>query len=129
MTTTLTTTEPIDPRITALARHLESTGDYDTADIGSIEEEGENRYTVNGEEYLVLTDDEAETAWDESMDQYIDECVLGEIPQQFRYYFDYEKFKHDASFDGRGHSLATWDSVKITSMLTKAKRAGIATRL
>lgn len=60
-------------------------------------------------DYLVLTDDEAEDRWDESMDIYIDECILPELPKHLHYYFDSEKWKKDARFDGRGHSLASYD--------------------
>jgi len=64
---------------------------------------------VNGDYYLVYTDDEANDAWEESMDNYIDEIVLEEIPEHLRGYFDYKGFKHDCSFDGRGHTLASYD--------------------
>lgn len=66
-------------------------------------------FTHGDAEYLVMTDEESQEAWDESIENYIDECVLCELPEQYRSYFDYEKFKHDCSFDGRGHSLATYD--------------------
>lgn len=60
-------------------------------------------------DYLVLTDEEADDRWEESMDSYIEECILPELPKNLRYYFDSEKWKKDASFDGRGHSLASYD--------------------
>lgn len=61
------------------------------------------------ENYLVLTDDEANEMWDESLDSYIEECVLPEIPRHYRSYFDCDAFKDDCRHDGRGHSLATYD--------------------
>lgn len=66
-------------------------------------------YEAEGAEYLVLDDSEADEKWDEYMDSYIDECILDQLPDQYRQYFDYEKFKKDASYDGRGHSLASYD--------------------
>ena len=39
-------------------------------------------------EYLVLTDDEADEMWDEQLDSYLDECVLPELPEMARNYFD-----------------------------------------
>lgn len=65
---------------------------------------------TNSGEYMVLTDDEADRAWDESLDSYLDECVLGELPEMARNYFDREKWKDDAKLDGRGHSLSGYDS-------------------
>ena len=57
----------------------------------------------------VYTDEEADEVWEESMDNYIEECVLNELPEQYRQYFDDEKFKRDCSFDGRGHGLSSYD--------------------
>jgi hypothetical protein len=59
--------------------------------------------------YAVMTDSEAEQAWDESLDSYLDECVLPDLPETARMYFDNEKWKDDARFDGRGHSLNHYD--------------------
>lgn len=61
------------------------------------------------EDYLILTDEEADEKWDESLEDYIDCCILPELPEQYRRYFDCESFKFDAKFDGRGHSLASYD--------------------
>jgi len=60
-------------------------------------------------EYAIGTDDEAEYAWEESLDSYIDECILPEIPKFARFYFNEEKWKSDARHDGRGHSLSSYD--------------------
>ena len=58
-------------------------------------------------EYAVMTDSEADKAWDEALDSYIDECL--DIPENVRHYFDEEKWKDDARIDGRGHSLNHYD--------------------
>lgn len=65
-------------------------------------------YDENGD-YLVYTDDEADEAWGKELDNYIEECILPEIPERYRFYFDDEKWKRDAKYDGRGHSLARYD--------------------
>lgn len=67
--------------------------------------------------YLVLTDEEADEKWDESLDSYIEECIQPEIDKlsegagNLSYYitFDEEKWKRDARMDGRGHALSTYD--------------------
>ena len=66
-------------------------------------------------DYLVLTDEEADEKWEESLDSYIEECITPEIDKldvgNLSYYikFDEELWKRDAKMDGRGHSLATYD--------------------
>lgn len=62
-----------------------------------------------GNDYLVLTDEEADEKWDEALDSYLDDCVYSELPKHYHGYFDEEKWKSDAKMDGRGHSLATYD--------------------
>jgi len=59
--------------------------------------------------YAVMTDSEADQAWDESLDSYLDDCVLPDLPETARMYFDDEKWKRDARMDGRGHSLNHYD--------------------
>jgi len=66
-------------------------------------------FETSQDDYLCLTDSEADDMWDEYMDSYIDDCVLSELPAQYRNYFDREAFKNDCSYDGRGHSLASYD--------------------
>jgi len=56
-----------------------------------------------------VTDEEAEEEWENNLDNYIEECVLPELPKQYRYYFDEDSFKRDCKYDGRGHSLASYD--------------------
>lgn len=64
------------------------------------------------DDYLILTDEEANEKWEESLDNYIDECILPEIPEAYRRYFDHKAFKFDAKFDGRGHSLSSYDGIE-----------------
>lgn len=80
-----------------------------TDELDSIMNHYGNTYEYYREEYLVLTDSEADDEWDSALDNYIDECILPEIPDHLQNYFDEEKWKQDAKYDGRGQSLATYD--------------------
>lgn len=62
-----------------------------------------------GKDLLVLTDEEADSAWEDSLDEYIDQVILPEIPNYSQSYFDREAWKNDARMDGRGHALARYD--------------------
>lgn len=65
---------------------------------------------INGEDIYVLTDSEADDLADEMLDSYIDECILDQIPERYRYYFDSEKFKSDViRYDGRESQLSAYD--------------------
>lgn len=89
-------------RMTALARHLD-------CNVSQIEPAayGKNCFEGEGKEFLVLTEDEADDAWDESLDNYIDDCL--EIPDWIQSYFDRDAWKRDAKMDGRGHALSPYD--------------------
>lgn len=69
----------------------------------------DNVFEYYNEEYEVLTDDEADERWEEELDSYLEECIYPELPENMRFYFDDEKWKRDARFDGRGHSIARYD--------------------
>jgi len=70
-----------------------------------------------GVDYYVLTDEEADEKWEESLDSYIEECITPEIERlsegagNLGYYvtFNEEMWKRDARMDGRGHSLSSYD--------------------
>lgn len=96
-----------DPKIRALIKHLSLT----VADAEDIENTSGNHYTAQGIDYLVCTDKEADEETSESLDNYIDECVLCEIKDDnLKRYFNRESFKEDAiASDGRGNTLNRWD--------------------
>lgn len=80
-----------------------------------LEEAFTNFYGVNfeynDEEYLVVTDEEADNLWEEDLDNYIDECIYPQfeaIGLSIRY-FDEEAWKSDARYDGRANSLSCYD--------------------
>jgi hypothetical protein len=57
-------------------------------------------------QYLVLTDDEKESRWDDCLESYLDDgCVEGADS----HYFDREAWKKDARMDGAGHCLGSYD--------------------
>ena len=59
--------------------------------------------------HLVLTDSEADDMCEEYLDQYIDDCIIPELPEHAKDYFDRDSWKEDAKMDGRGHCLASYD--------------------
>lgn len=103
----------LDAPVRALALHLECSP-------SDIEEETCTHYdmplySAQGGEYAVGTDEEADSAWDQSLDSYIEECIepelkfegLGSLSAYVK--FDSEMWKRDARMDGRGHSLSGYD--------------------
>lgn len=70
-------------------------------------------YSFEGREYAIGTDLECDVALEEALDQYIDDCILPELPEFAARYFDTDSWKNDAEYDGRGHSLATYDGNEI----------------
>ena len=78
---------------------------------------GCNTFEAESEEWLVLTDSEADAAWDESLDSYIDDCgMLDSMPELLRNYFDRGAWKRDARMDGRGHCLSSYDGSEYSSV-------------
>jgi hypothetical protein len=76
-------------------------------EIEEIKENGDNSWIVQGIDYLAGTDNEMDEAWDNELENYIDECI--EMPKGFENYFDREAWKRDARYDGRGHALNRYD--------------------
>lgn len=97
-----------DPKITALALHLDVAPDT-ISECGYGSDMYESTASDAPGEYMVLTDSEADAAWDASLDNYIDECILPECPAQLAAYFDHDAWKRDARDDGRGHCLSRYD--------------------
>ena len=99
--------EIYSPEHLALAEFLECAPD-------DISEEpydyyGMTVFSYGSQEYAVADDDTADSSWDESLESYIDECIIPELPENMVNYFDNEAWKRDARFDGRGHSLSPYD--------------------
>lgn len=94
----------MEDRIKALSTFLDM-------DVELITESSydEKSFETEEGEYLVLTDSEADYLASYSIDNYIEECVLSEIPEPYRNYFDNEAFKSDILLDGRGIQIASYD--------------------
>lgn len=92
-----------DNKIQALAQHL------GCEDKDITQGYNESTFQYDNEEYLVVTDDEADDLWDEDLNNYLEECIYPELPENIRNYFDEEKWKNDARYDGRAHSLSRYD--------------------
>lgn len=94
-------------RVRALAAWLEIDPENVVDEV--TEECGDNLFEAGGGEYLVVTDDEADVLWEEGLDNYIEECIQPELPDNMQMYFDEEAWKRDARMDGRGHVIASYD--------------------
>lgn len=66
-------------------------------------------YSLGSKEYAIGTDSEADDAWEASLDSYLEECVYPELKEPLSRYFDEKAWKRDARYDGRGHSLSSYD--------------------
>lgn len=89
----------------ALAKHC----DISPNDLSDIENDRDNHWSVQREEFLAGDDADMDDEWDDSLDNYLDECVLPELPENAQRYFDRDSWKSDAKMDGRGHSLNRYD--------------------
>ena len=96
-----------DEKIKALAQHLELDEDVDLEE--EITEEYDNTFSYGNGEYLVLTDEEADEEEDAQLDNYLEECIYPDLPENVRYYFDDDAWKRDARMDGRGHIISHYD--------------------
>lgn len=95
--------------ILALRLELDDFRSYMTIDHGIVS-------LGRDTQYLALTDDEADDAVDERLEEYIDDCL--EIPDHLASYFDRDAWKRDARMDGRGHTLATYDGHELYQDVT-----------
>ncbi len=92
----------------ALSRHL-------NVPIWEVSEcaYGQEYYQAETESgvYRILTQKEADEAFRESVDEYVDDCL--DIPPNIVHYFDVDKYARDIEIsDGRGPSLAPYDSIE-----------------
>lgn len=97
-----------DDRIIALMKHLDITPEEAYDDIEESKYD-DNNYEYGIRMYQVLTDSEADDLLDEYLDSYIDECILNQLPEAYRNYFDSKSWKYDAKNNSRGDSLASYD--------------------
>jgi hypothetical protein len=88
----------------ALLHYYDNEGECDPDECVPV---NGNTIKVAGMEFLVLTDDEADEALDDYLEQLLDED--GMVSGADSPYFDRDAWKRDAAMDGRGHSLAGYD--------------------
>lgn len=106
-----------DDKQIALALHLECSPDELTEE--RYDHYGMAIYSLGSQEYSVGTDEEADSAWDQELDSYIEECIdpelekvaVGNLAAYIK--FDSEMWKRDARMDGRGHALSRYDGDEI----------------
>ena len=104
--------EEVEDEVYALCQELD-------VEPSEIEEERHTYYglkvfSVGRAEYAVGTDEEADEAWDQALDSYLDDIgILDSIPENLRRYFDRDAWKNDARYDGRGHALSSYDGHEI----------------
>ena len=55
---------------------------------------GEAEFQIDSR-YLVLTDDEADAKLDETLENYLEDCILCNIDQNYHQYFDRDAWKFD----------------------------------
>ncbi len=87
----------------ALLHYNENEGECDPNDC--VASYGDT-VKVAGHEYRVLSDEEAETAFDSYLDQMLDD---GAVDGSDCGYFDTDSWRKDMGMDGRGSSLASYD--------------------
>ena len=78
-------------------------------ELESIVNDYDNVFSYYNEEYIVVTDSEADDLWEQELDNYIEECILPEMPEHLQNYFDEDAWKSDAKIDGRGHAISRYD--------------------
>jgi hypothetical protein len=64
-------------------------------------------FQVGKAEYLVLTEDERDSRWDDYLDSCLDDG--GMVPGADSPYFDRDRWKDDARMDGAGQALSSYD--------------------
>lgn len=95
-----------DDRIIALMKHLDITPKEASE---GITEDAYNYYTYGSQEYLVLTDDEADDKEYEYVKSTIEDCYLPDIKDSPAvYYIDIEKWTLDWC-NNRGQNIASYD--------------------
>ena len=100
-----------DDKIIALAQHLElDEASFDEITHGKDEPYVGGIYYYGDEEYLVLTDDEADRELSDSHENFIEEVVFQNLPKEYQIYFDKQAFKDD--YTDRGEYISGYDGIE-----------------
>ena len=90
-----------------------NTEDYEDIEelLNDITENGNYfEHSAASGEYRILTDTEADEAWNESIDSYIDDCILPDVPENVKDYLDIDRMANDIQREGsRGQQLNYYD--------------------
>lgn len=87
-------------------------GEDITYDEGAVTSYDEHVFDVGNMQFWIGDEDAADDLWDERLQSYLEECVLEELPENVRRYFDEAKWKEDAKVDGRGHAVSSYDGAE-----------------
>jgi hypothetical protein len=83
--------------------------DIELSDIAEI---SDYEFCVGGETWRIMSESEYQTYSDEIIDNFIDECVLPEIPDYLQSYFDTDAYIRDIDYAGdRDGLVAAYDGV------------------
>lgn len=74
-------------------------------------------YELGQQAYAVGDDCEADSAWEDVLDNWFDEIVLPQVPQHLQMYIDRQKWCEDAEADGRGHALSSYDGEECSEVV------------
>jgi hypothetical protein len=81
-------------------------------EISDIEEISEDEFIVDGETWRIMSEPDYQVYSDEIINEYIDECVLPEIPEYLQSYFDADAYIRDIDYAGdRDGLVAPHDGV------------------
>lgn len=79
-------------------------------ELSDIEEISDSEFCVDGETWRIMSEPDYQVYSNELINDYIDECVLPEIPDYLQSYFDTEKFIRDIDYAGdRDGLVAIYD--------------------
>src|SRR5437867_3796006 len=93
-----------DGKTIALAQFLKVEPEQIEEVYGEYEISDKSYY---GRSYKVLTDNEADAAFENALDDYIEQVIWPEIPEAYQLYFAEEAWKRDARINSsRGNELS-----------------------
>ena len=108
--------ENFDGSFESLMENFLEEGDFDEEDeklfalmehTGDLLDEVKSLY--DNEDYLVLTNEDADEAVEAAAQNYLEEVIYLELTDTSRRYFDDESFIEDYKQDGNGHILSLYD--------------------
>lgn len=99
-----------DSKQWALFEHVGESANY-VEDINDLDID-DSEINFDGEELLILTDNEADYRADLDLDSLIEEVVYNEIPEIYQRFFDEEAYKNECLSYGRGQVISGYDGLE-----------------